>query len=161
MHLNWVGSYVDEGRRHSYCSAFKVLAIVFAFYIGIDQLLSALLSPYDQMLSYDYNTETGEFIAPNYSLVPTWVWAVIGLRYVLEILFVLYMFVLLVRTRAFVRRRYKISEGECFGCEDCCCAFWLPCCTTLQIARHTADYEKFPAACCTETGLPSTVPHIV
>lgn len=81
-------------------------------------------------------------------------------RDLLRFLFWFYMLVLLTRARAHVRRLYGIPNN-CHGCEDCCCSFWLPCCTTLQIARHTADYDTYGASCCTETGLPLTAPEVV
>jgi hypothetical protein len=81
-------------------------------------------------------------------------------RNAIRFLFWFYMLVVLTRARAHVRKRYSIPNN-CAGCEDCCCAFWLPCCTTLQIARHTADYDTYGASCCTETGLPLTAPEVV
>lgn len=41
-----------------------------------------------------------------------------------------------------------------------CCAFWCTCCTIAQISRHTADYEHYPAFCCTESGLAENAPAI-
>lgn len=43
-------------------------------------------------------------------------------------------------------------------CEDFCCSFWCSCCTVSQIARHTGDYEEYPATCCTQTGNPPGAP---
>jgi hypothetical protein len=90
-----------------------------------------------------------------------WMWVASCTQDVLRFLFWTYMLVLLIRARAYVRRLYSIPEQNCTGCEDCCCSFWLPCCTALQIARHTADYDTHGASCCTETGLPLTAPEVV
>jgi hypothetical protein len=90
-----------------------------------------------------------------------WMWVASCAQDILRFLFWTYMLVLLIRARAYVRRLYSIPEQNCTGCEDCCCSFWLPCCTALQIARHTADYDTHGASCCTETGLPLTAPEVV
>jgi hypothetical protein len=90
---------------------------------------------------------------PDYSGAPAWVLAVIGIQQGLWFVFAMYLLLMLIRTRAYVRERYGIPEQSCAGCEDCCCAFWCGCCATLQIARHTADCDAHSAACCTETGL--------
>jgi hypothetical protein len=35
---------------------------------------------------------------------------------------------------------------------------WCSCCTVAQVARHTGNYEDYPASCFTETGLSSGAP---
>ena len=45
---------------------------------------------------------------------------------------------------------------HCKGCEDCCCSFWCHCCTIAQMMRHTADYDKYDAQCCNDTGFASS-----
>jgi Cys-rich protein (TIGR01571 family) len=56
-------------------------------------------------------------------------------------------------TRASIREKYMIREHRCYDLEDCICATFCMPCTICQMARHTADYTKYEAACCTETGL--------
>jgi hypothetical protein len=68
------------------------------------------------------------------------------------------MLVVLLRARQHVRQRYIIPEHHYAWFEDCCCAFGLHCCTTLQIAGHTADYDSRRTACCTESGLSHGTP---
>jgi hypothetical protein len=62
-----------------------------------------------------------------------------------------------VRTRRAIREKHAIPEQTCVGCEDVVCVACCGCCTVVQMSRHTADYDKYPAHCCTETGLPSHV----
>ena len=64
--------------------------------------------------------------------------------------------------RYVIRHKYEIP-AQCCTCDqdgvvdDCCCAFWCPCCATAQIARHeyaipatgTVKYD-----CCSATGEP-------
>mmetsp|Transcript_17653 Transcript_17653/g.29991 ORF Transcript_17653/g.29991 Transcript_17653/m.29991 type:complete len:234 (-) Transcript_17653:271-972(-) len=80
---------------------------------------------------------------------------------ILEILWIIYIVVAMSSTRRAVREHYNIPEQTCSGCEDCCCAFWCTGCTVCQMLRHSADYDQYPAACCTETGLPPNAPQTV
>ena len=158
MKLSATGSVVAA--RNSYWSAFKVLAIAFILYMGLNQVLATLIHPYSADMK-DTLDDKGHIKEPNYSNIPSWVWAVEGVREGVQFVFSMYMLVLLIRTRAHVRHTYDIPETRCHGCEDCCCAVFAPCCTTLQLARHTADYGTYRAACCTETGLPPNAPEVV
>jgi Cys-rich protein (TIGR01571 family) len=83
------------------------------------------------------------------------------LRIFLNVAFAILLRVIIARARCRIRSRYGIPERTCHGCEDCCCAFWCMCCTVSQMARHTADYENYPAKCCSETGLSPNAPSIV
>ena len=69
----------------------------------------------------------------------------------------LFTLILMCKTRRHIRNKYSIPQETCNGCEDCCCVYFCTCCTLSQMARHTADYETYRAACCSETGLP---PHV-
>jgi Cys-rich protein (TIGR01571 family) len=144
----------ESSQQPQFWTAFKVLAVVLASYIALDQMINILITPYPE-----YVTDDGGNV---YVLaVPVWVNVMIALQYALELGFFLYMLYLIICTRSYIRARYNIPEGRCRGCEDCCCAFWLPFCTIAQMARHTADYSQYPAACCTDTGLPEHAPMIV
>jgi len=72
---------------------------------------------------------------------------------IVNIVFGLYVLVLLIRARYLTRVKYSISEKHCTGCEDCMCAFCCQCCTLAQIARQTGDYDVNEFACCTKNGL--------
>ena len=84
---------------------------------------------------------------------------------------IMYIFILIVTLllRRYVRNKYQIPEtaccckegGCCHGCEDFCCAFWCGSCTICQLARHTADYHRHQAGCCTEDGLATGTPSVV
>lgn len=68
-----------------------------------------------------------------------------------------YMLIVMIRLRVAIRTKYSIPEENCSGCEDCCCIFWCGCCSAVQMAHQTADYENEEAYCLTTTGLPPTV----
>jgi Cys-rich protein (TIGR01571 family) len=84
-----------------------------------------------------------------------------GITYTINIAYAILLIYLIARTRYRIRSRYGIPEQNCHGCEDCCCAYWCPCCTVSQMARHTADYDNYAANCCSETGLGRNAPSIV
>jgi len=153
MKLDALGSPV---LRESWWSAFKVLALIFVIYIGLDQTFSILVDPYYQ-LELD---ENGDWVQADVE-IPVWVIVMVALRALIRFLFFVYILFVMIRTRAHIRSRYGIPEQCCSGCEDCCCSFWLPCCTVTQMARHTADYDRYKASCCTDTGLPPQVPEVV
>lgn len=153
---------IQENRDNKpFWSAFKVLAIVLVVLMVVNQSLTMLISPYQykDVLNPDNDEEI------NVKDVPVWVRVAIAVQYLLTTLYFFYILVLMMRTRSYIRRRYAIRTINaccCCGptCEDCCCSFWLPCCTVTQMARHTADYDTYKAACCTDTGLSDRAPHI-
>lgn len=67
------------------------------------------------------------------------------------------LFYLVIVTRSYIRRRDRIPEGCCVGCEDCCVSIVFPLCTISQLMRHTADYRVYRAPWCSFTGLPDGV----
>lgn len=78
-----------------------------------------------------------------------------------DFMFWVYCFMVVMKTRSYIRRRYSIPESECHGCEDCCAAFFCLPLTVCQMARHTADYDTYRANPCSENGLPTNAPTIV
>lgn len=84
---------------------------------------------------------------------PLWTNAVNACQYGFFLVLYFFLFLVLMRTRAYIRKRYAIPELICIGCEDCWCAFCNPWCAVLQMASHTADYKKHEALCCSHTGL--------
>jgi Cys-rich protein (TIGR01571 family) len=150
MSLDWTGSPV--ARVAGWWSAFKVLLISFIVYIVVSQFLSMLVMPYQ-------TNSDGQQVS--YSDLPTWVLVVCAFQHSLAIAYAIFLLVVSTRTRAYIRQKYEIPEQHCSGCEDCCCSFWCGCCVASQMARHTADYRTYNAACCTDTGLPETAPHVV
>mmetsp|Transcript_16319 Transcript_16319/g.23015 ORF Transcript_16319/g.23015 Transcript_16319/m.23015 type:complete len:221 (+) Transcript_16319:133-795(+) len=74
----------------------------------------------------------------------------------------IWVLVTMTRIRGTLRRKYEIPAGTCGeSMDDCCCAFWCTCCASIQMARHTHDYHKYPYQCCESTGLPVGAPEIV
>jgi Cys-rich protein (TIGR01571 family) len=73
----------------------------------------------------------------------------------------LILLIVTMKLRSYIRAKYHIPEKSCVGCEDFCCAFWCLPCAICQLARHTADYHKYSAACCTDTGLAIGTPLVV
>jgi len=79
------------------------------------------------------------------------------------------------RTRSYIRQKYGIPARYCGSSnieslqastrschiEDFCCSLCCHCCTTSQMARHTMDYDTYPATCCTPTGVRNSVPDVV
>ena len=77
------------------------------------------------------------------------------IQLVLHYLMWAFSIIIIIRTRQAVRAKYIISQQCC--CEDAACAIFCGCCTIMQMSRHTADYEKYEAPCCSETGIPSNI----
>jgi hypothetical protein len=53
---------------------------------------------------------------PEYS---TQYWIIYSVRMALRLIFIVYMLLVSIRTRKFVRDTYDIPEQQCGGCEDC------------------------------------------
>lgn len=149
MQLNWCGK--QKGPEAA-SSTFKYILVIFIAYYVTTELLSALMRYYAPPLPDD------DSVPIEYST--TW-WVLYGVSWAIMLVFALYILVLVIRTRSLVREKYAIREEHCAGCEDCCCSYFCGCCTIAQMARHTADYDTYPAACCTKTGLPPNIPGIV
>jgi Cys-rich protein (TIGR01571 family) len=155
MKLTWCGLPLN-GRQVA-TSAFKVMFILYAVYIFV---VNIILGPVIRNNEADTHDEDGNEI-PDAEDDEGWVR---GLKVVRgTIIFVFFLFILLVtiRARGYIRRKYSIPEQSCPGCEDCCCSFWCSTCTICQMLRHTADYQKYQAGCCTETGLANGAPEVV
>ena len=150
LHLNACAEYQRE-RSTSCCSAFRTmlaLYIVTSLTTGfIGQILESFLIEDDDDDEQEPGDEPGWFVAISFTRVG---WA-----------FFYYVFVVIVaiRTRAYVRKRYKIKpQYGCGECEDVCCVFVCYPCVVCQLSRHTANYENQQARCCTDTGLKSESP---
>ena len=106
------------------------------------------------------------------SIVVNFLFSVVGypfLKYVFIIMMFIFILIVTLLLRRYVRNKYQIPEktccckedGCCSGYEDFCCAFWCAPCTICQLARHTADYHRHQAGCCTEDGLSMGTPWVV
>lgn len=137
MSLTWLG---EPGQKVSTKETFKVvvlLMIAYAIYSNALQFATLEMEPEEIPIPITVLKLLGSFF---FSL-----WSVYSLC----------------KTRQSVRRQYSIPEERCYGCEDLCCSLWCTCCTLSQMARHTGEYENYPAVCCTKTGHPVGTPMTV
>jgi Cys-rich protein (TIGR01571 family) len=139
MNLTWIGDRRDPETQTIRVSAFKVVALILAIYLGGLYATSQSLWK-----------ELWELSLPIFLPMSWW-----------DFLFWVYCFLVVMKTRSYIRRKYSIPEQTCNGCEDCCCAFFCLPLTICQMARHTADYDTYRASACSENGLPRNAPHIV
>jgi len=161
MHLSWYGGETSPASASGTC---RTVAYLFGAYLFTDYLLALIetaILPYGNSTAsngYDpYHTNTNN---PQGDISPAF-YVFYFLRGVLHLAFFIYMLIAVANTRRYIRNKYAIREQSCQGMEDCCCACWCNCCTIMQMARHTADYDTYQARCCTSTGLPPAAPAIV
>lgn len=126
--------------------------IIFAFSITIHYLFRYVLFPPPRSASEMDENGNLPRILENYP----WIY-----KSVIPFSSSFFLFYLIVITRSYIRRKYRIPERHCVGCEDCCVAALFPCCAISQMARHTTDYDLYRAQWCSDTGLPGSVPSIV
>jgi hypothetical protein len=74
-----------------------------------------------------------------------------------------YTVLLLWNLRSHVRSRYSIPQGDTCpaGCDDVCCSLWCPCFVVSQMLRHTTDYERHSARCCSANGVAPSSNHVM
>mmetsp|Transcript_33475 Transcript_33475/g.47533 ORF Transcript_33475/g.47533 Transcript_33475/m.47533 type:complete len:147 (+) Transcript_33475:239-679(+) len=139
LSLTWLG---EPGPTVATRNTFKVVVTLLVSYIIYSTALEIAEIPY------------------NLQTIPIYIPILKGIGSVLFSIWALWS---LCKTRMSTRALYSIPQQypRLGGCEDCCCAFFCTCCTVAQIARHTGEYETYPANCCTETGHPKGTPMIV
>lgn len=130
LNLDLCADPSTAARERKFWTNFKIMLVILIVYFIIDLALSAVI------------TATG-----------TQTPVLVLIKVVVRTVFGLYVLIVACKTRSSIRRRDRIPEETCVGCEDCCVAYWCTFCTVAQMARHTADYGIYGAACCTETGL--------
>lgn len=135
MRLNWCGKPASE--ESSWRSTYRtVLMITIA--VGVLRFIlaftSTILYPPD-----DSGNQTGNPVSAASDIA--------------GFLFLIYVLVIIIRTRGHVRERYAI-QGDC--CSDCCCSFWCRWCVVAQMARQTHDYVAQPVECCSSGCCSST-----
>jgi len=159
FHLNWCGKRTpyEQGK-----SAFFILFWLYTVYLVVSNSLSAVVG---QFTASDVTTTDDEFglggEIGDLENAPGWVIALNVVRNLLDLALFVFMLVVTIRMRRFLRDRYRIPEKCCRGCEDCCCAFWCMPCSICQMARHSADYGTYKAGCCAEDGLAEGAPSVV
>mmetsp|Transcript_2894 Transcript_2894/g.5781 ORF Transcript_2894/g.5781 Transcript_2894/m.5781 type:complete len:269 (+) Transcript_2894:148-954(+) len=143
LRLNWLGVRANPGDR----SPFKVLLGITIFAMVWSQLISNLLKG-----CIDPNTGLPIEGSP--------FWSIYSVNIAFSLALGVFSIYVILKTRRYIRESSGIPEESCQGCEDCCCATWCGCCTVLQMARHTAEYETYAGQCCSETGLPVSAPQL-
>lgn len=138
MRLTWLGEYSNSRSKKS--TYRKVLCVVFTY---LTIMIGLALVQEFGVLKY----VPGSW---KYRLKDTYFPVITTISFVFFTLWALYS---LCMTRESVRVRYSIRQKPYYcGCEDLCCSAFCPCLTAAQLARHTGEYETYPASCCTETG---------
>lgn len=141
LKLTWLAS---EGTAAQASKTFRIMMIITVTYIVLSQAYAAVLNA---------TASTDAYGHPSTAYVVTYY-----VGEALRLTYFVFLVCLVIRTRRHIRQKYRIPEGDCGGCDDCCSSFWCACCAVAQMARHTADYDTYAGQCCSETGLP---PHVV
>lgn len=119
-----------------YWTPFKVLAAALIGVLLWSQFANSLMFSYAQPPSSEdddsdpFNSSsstTGAALPPD---APGWVAFVLAVNHVVSMAFALWVLVLMIKTRSYIRRTYNIP-GD--GCEDCCCAYWCAPCTGTYV----------------------------
>lgn len=154
LKLNFIGS--PQENTDASVTPFTLMLILVIVYMVVDWILALAIAPY--LNAEEEDDETGQIYTADELYIPPWVWRLHTFRQIWELFYGLFILVVLVRVRNYVRKRYSIPAG-CGDLEDCCCSFWCGPCSVCQMMRHTSDYRHDRAACCTPTGLitPETV----
>ncbi|KAL7548881.1 hypothetical protein ACHAWF_012144 [Thalassiosira exigua] len=142
LKLTWFG---NPAAAEQTSATFHILLRITVAYFFVTELL--------KWLPVEYFDEYGQLTTAGLAVMYT--------RDILNLLFTFFTVVVVYKTRKHIREKYSIPEAQCAGCEDCCCAAFCTCCAVAQMARHTADYDTYPALCCSETGLGPHAPAIV
>jgi Cys-rich protein (TIGR01571 family) len=130
-------------------SAFKTLFLLAVAYWVVFSVLGIIaLSGTD--VTTTTNPYTGEISYQ--TTFESWVYGIYVVRTITGVAYGVFFLIVATLTRACIRRKYNIPESCCGPCDDFCCSFWCGTCSVCQMARHTADYANYPAACCSETG---------
>jgi Cys-rich protein (TIGR01571 family) len=146
MRLTWLGEYSNSRSKKSTCR--KVLCVVFTYVFIIVGLTVVEEFGFLKYVGSDWK----------YRLKETYFPVIKTISFVFFSLWALYA---LCMTRESVRVRYSIRQKPYYcGCEDLCCSAFCPCLTVAQLARHTGEYETYPASCCTQTGHPRGTPRL-
>jgi len=133
LNLNWIGDPGDP------TITFKI-----AFVCAVIMVVLRITSVF---ITYDYS----------FAFSNPWFYVISG---PIQSIIFIYFLVVAIRTRAYIRRKYRIPSQCCGGIEDFCCVFFCSCCTVSQMGRHTTDYDTHSGYCCSRTGLQSNIKKI-
>ena len=138
MGLNWLGQRANPGDQ----SPFKILLGISIFAVA----LSALnLSLYSRSVSSGPNNGTRIKVSPNPAME--------AINRTFRIVLSMFSIYVIMKTRRHIRERSGIPWTRWQWFEDCLISTYCGCCTVMQMASHTAEYEVYAAQCCSETGL--------
>lgn len=166
MKLNWFADPRQRGTASH--GLFQTMILIYAGYFVVTFVINAIIQAC--MLQYIHELQKGEEVwlngddtttAPEPPAFPVVTVLLRRADFLFHILFWGYYMIIFVKTRMALRRKYAIPEQACSGCEDFMCGCCCSCCSISQMARHTADYDKYPGQCCTENGLPPDAPAII
>lgn len=158
MRLTWMG---NQGSVPQAAKTFRRVASIFSlFVLAILALDIASFMLFPQLSEMRDVSEINDMnFQDYYSQQNFWDNAPMGAivlyysKWFLQILFCLYILLVTCKTRRAVREKSDIP-ASCCGCDDFCCSILCGCCTTMQMMRHTANYNQHQGKCCTKTGLP-------
>lgn len=143
--LNACAEPQENGKQQKCCSTFQTMLSLFAFSVFASIVLGQIME--SVCVEDDDDDDGGE-------KEPGWVLGIRFSRVGISFFYVIFFCIVAIRTRTFVRTKYKIPS-RCGECEDVCCVLFCYSCSLCQIARHTVDYKNIDeeASCCSETGL--------
>ena len=128
------------------CPAFYVMIFLFVLSTIFSVVFGHFIQSYygDDDSSDHTATTAGE---------PGWVIALRFSRIGISFFYYVFIIIVAIRTRSYIRRKYKIRPQCCGEFEDVACVLCCYPCMTCQLSRHTTDYDNHPAQCCSKTGL--------
>jgi len=146
MNLNWCGT---SAPMQVTSTVFRTIVLGIAL-VSVLTVCERFMFPESSVISDTFSIDIYELTGTEEGSVVGQVFHFISsLPYVL---FLIYYFIVLAKTRSFVRKRYSIPN-KC-PCQDYCCSLMCSWCVLSQMARHTADYTSTKSQFCTRTGLP-------
>lgn len=124
MKLNWVGSPFHDGIVRS--SAFRVWCIATFLHSLVMSITCIIVWSLGVSYKIYFVNQVGQDRHSATNAVPKenprWISAVEVIEQFLSHLFLLVLLIATIRLRAHIRRKYRIPEVYCRGCEDLCCA---------------------------------------
>lgn len=139
LHLNACGE--PEKSRSPKCSAFAVIVILSCVSTFFTSIFGHVIMGSSIVEEEHGGNDEG------------WSMATTMTRAAMSFFSFLFFIIIAVRSRYYIRKKYKIKPKYGGPCEDSCCMLCCPCCAVCQMARHTVDYEQHDSRCCTKTGL--------
>jgi len=167
MKLTWFGDATTAASSSSYSSpsdAYKnTFCTVAMIWVGSSLLTSLLYCPLQipNVREAPLLKQEQDLVFPTLDMIenpecPYWRYCIGQL---VPFVTGVYTLLVMMKLRNAIRTEYHIHEGKCNNeCGDCCCIWCCGCCTAIQLAHQTTNYDEVAAACCTSTGLfsPST-----